>query len=182
MEHLYSNNKKAIYAYVLKNGGSESEAQEVLHEGLIRLIEGILDRKIKQEVKLESYLFNICRNYWIDQKKYEQRVLTEDRLPPMADTLSGENPLIIYTRREHQQLIREMLGELGEKCRKLLVWTTGEGRPMKEVAGKLELKNADSAMTQKNKCKKKLISMIHKRPDFKRLVFEILDLMDQKAK
>ena len=179
MEYLYRSNMKAVYAYVLKNGGSQTEAEEVLHEGILRLVEGILAKKITHKSKLKNYLFSICMNYWIDQKKYGKRVLSGEHMP-MMHMLSEENPSIIYSRHEHQQLIREMLGELGERCRKLLVWTTGEGKPMKEVAARLDLKNAESAISQKNKCKRKLISMIHKRPDYKRLVFEILDQLDQK--
>ena len=182
MEHLYRTSRKSVVAYVLKNSGNENEAEEVLHEGIIRLVEGILAKKINHKTNLKKYLFRICTNYWIDQKKYGKKILTDDYSKLIAKFMSEDNPLVIFTRREHQQLIREMLGSLGENCRKLLVWSTGEGIPMKDVASRLGFKNAESAMTQKNKCKKKLISMIHKRPDYKRLVFEILDQMDQKTK
>lgn len=174
MDFLYANNKKPVFKYVRTNGGTQEEAEDVLQEGLIILLEQIMDGKFLGRSKISSYLYVVCRNLFIAQRKRDKKIVA---LPEDHDETETPNPATDPLRfMEAEDLgsqVRTMLNEIDEKCRKLLIWSDGEGRPMKWIAESLDY-SVQAAMNKKTKCKKAVREKVRKNPGYARLVSEVL--------
>ena len=202
MEFLYERNLKPISKYVGQNGGTMEQAEEVLHEGIIRVFENLMDGKFRGRSALSSYLYTICRNLWINkQKKAVRMVPLTDAMEESGGGVGGgvgvglggggvgrgatggawisgggfaPDPAAFMEQEELRAGVLELLEELGEVCRKLLIWTDGEGRPMKEAAERLGFNSVQVAMNRKTKCRKELRRLVRVNARWRSLVDEVL--------
>ena len=176
ISHLYSANRKPIFSYILNNQGSAGDAEEILQIGVCRLYEIILQGKFQSKSSLSSYLYAICRNTWINRRKKEARyshlaVVDEGDEFPLA---SAPDPLHYLESNEMRSQITELLGALGDQCRKLLLWSDGESRTMQWITDKLGYSSVQSTMNRKSKCKRALKDKVRATPRHQQLLEEVL--------
>ena len=74
-------------------------------------------------------------------------------------------------RTERIQIIRSCINELGDTCKRILMYYYFDGMSMNEIAEKLGYANNDTAKTKKYKCKKKLDELVKEK-------FTASDFMD----
>lgn len=173
LEYLYDLNRAAVRSFILKNRGSGEEAEEILHAGVIRVYEQIVDGKFRGESKISSYLIRICRNLWIDQQKRAGNRLKEDVKEAMTLANEDDDPLRFMERKDLAIQVRELLTALDERCRKLLMWSDGEGRPMKWIAQQLDY-SLQAAMNKKSKCRKNMREKVRTTTKYQSLIEEIM--------
>jgi RNA polymerase sigma factor (sigma-70 family) len=61
---------------------------------------------------------------------------------------------------ERERIIRECINELGDTCRRILMYYYFDGMSMNDIAEKLGYANTDTAKTKKYKCKKRLDDLV----------------------
>jgi RNA polymerase sigma factor (sigma-70 family) len=61
---------------------------------------------------------------------------------------------------EREKIIAQCLDQLGETCRKVLMYYYFDEMSMQEIADKLGFANTDTAKTKKYKCKQKLDELV----------------------
>jgi len=61
---------------------------------------------------------------------------------------------------ERERIIARCMEQLGETCRKVLMYYYFEEMSMQEIADKLGFANTDTAKTKKYKCKQKLDELV----------------------
>lgn len=84
----------------------------------------------------------------MDRKK---RLSNEEKdVPVSQDTES----------KERNKIVAECIEQLGETCKKVLMYYYFEEMSMQDIADKLGFANTDTAKTKKYKCKKKLDELI----------------------
>ena len=166
---LYAENFPSVKGYVLKNGGSKEDAEEILQSGMVSLIEKIALKKVKLTGSIHGLLFTICKNLWIDLQRKAKRMTG---LPDDLDQfLEGDlqDPLHFLIEGELQSQVNNLLNQIDKKCKKVLVWSDMEGRPMKWVAKTLGY-SIQAAMNKKSKCRKEVREKIRKNKDFQLMV------------
>jgi RNA polymerase sigma factor (sigma-70 family) len=173
LEYLYEHNRATIRKYIRANGGDQEEADEVLHAGVIKVFEQIMDGKFRGESALSSYLVRICKNEWIDRKKRAGNRLRSDIETAAQVPQPEDDPLSFMENIDIAAKVRELLQAIDEGCRKLLIWTDGEGRPMKWVAQELNY-SLQAAMNKKSKCRTAMRDKVRTNPKFQRLLNEIM--------
>lgn len=169
---LYSANRKPIFSYVLKNSGSSEDAMEILQIGISRLYEIVLAGDFQSRSSLGSYLFAICRNTWINSRKKATRLepLPMDESPERI----APDPLQYLETQELRSQISELLALIGDQCRKLLIWSDGERRPMKWITEELGYNSVQSTMNRKSKCKRALKEKVRETPRHREMLEEVL--------
>lgn len=174
IKFLYKQHKRPVFKYVQSNSGSAQDAREILHEGIIRLFEQLIDKKFQGKSSIGSYLFTICRNLWISRRQKGSRmtVLGDEAAAALPGYLP--DPETWLERKELKVMVAELLESVGEQCRKLLVWSDGEGRPMAWIAKELGLSGAQVAMNKKSKCKKKLKEKVRVHAGYRAVVREVV--------
>ena len=177
LTYLYSKYRKMIYAMVLKQGGTEEEAQEVLHEGLIRLEQSVRKGRFEENSKLSTYFYTICRNYWLKSRNRYNLIDQESGEEVGIEDLS-ENVLDLLQQKDFRVQVQKILNHMTQQCYELLLWTDGENTPMEEVAKRLGFNSVQAARNQKTRCRKRLRDLIYRNPSFRALVSELLDSTD----
>lgn len=110
----------SIRKMVLANGGSVNDAEDVFQEALIILIRKVRTTDFKLTAQLSTYLFSVCRYVWKDELKRQNRLIVDDLTLDMSDIEQQEmTEAIVHENKA--KLAEQVLGELKERCRELLL-------------------------------------------------------------
>jgi RNA polymerase sigma factor (sigma-70 family) len=101
--------------------------------------------------KISTYIYSICQNLWRKELDRKSRLSNENK---------EEAGFIEIEKEERIRVIHECLEELGETCKKILMYYYFDGLSMNDIAEKLGYANTDTAKTKKYKCKKRLDELV----------------------
>lgn len=154
MDFLYKKYYKIALKIVLKNSGTENEAQDIFQETIIVFWKKALSDDFVLTSKISTYLYSICNNLWLKELNRKKRTSSDDQIEVKDETQ------ITHDQKEQIKVIRDCVGELSEVCQKVLTHYYFDGMSMKEIAKKLGFANADTTKTKKYKCKKELDKVV----------------------
>ncbi len=156
---LYRTNRKPVFSYILRNSGSEEDADDMLQEAVIVVWERVRSGTFEPQAKLGTFLYATVRNLWLRRLQRARRETVEP-----ADDIPADDPspLSGLMEREEARTIAEALDRLGEPCRRLLLLYYWEERSMEEIATALGFANAATAKARKYQCKKSLEHLLHR--------------------
>jgi RNA polymerase sigma factor (sigma-70 family) len=172
---LKENATKKLYLY-LKNSGCEKlifsqikyrnagveDARDLFHEAFIILLEKIEIGEHQEKFSIRNYLIGIAKNLWNNKLNSRKRESVTDDFTAFEDwdSVSCEED---YLADEKKNLVRDLLGAIDEKCKKiLLLWMNSY--KMEEIATTLNLSSHKIARKYKYRCHKKLIQQLEKQP------------------
>ncbi len=165
IEDIYKQFADKIKRMVLSNNGTETDAADLFQEALIDL-----HRKAKMGFELTcplgGFLYLVCKNRWINElhKKKNSPVTFRDS---DGFTITEDSSLALQRidkTNEQRKLVTQMLDEIGENCKKLLI-LSWSGISMQEVADGLNITYA-YARKRKSECMAKLIASVRQSPGF----------------
>lgn len=172
IQQLLNDNRTKIKSYIIKNSGSESDAEMILVEGVTELVLNIRKDKFRGESSLGTYLFAICRGRWLKELKKQKRFIENENNQNVED--EKQSPLDLVNDEEIKETVNSLLGRLGDSCQKVLrLWSLHYS--MLEIAKELGYKNAQIAMNKKNKCMTKLKDIVKNSASTKELLGLYLD-------
>ncbi len=154
--YLYKTHFNMIRNLVEKNSGTADDASDLFQEVLIIIYEKVLDNRLRLTCSLKTYIYSIARNQWLNKLKAEKRYtslnnfesfISIEEEPDNTPTINLDN----------------LLNEIGEACRKLLILFYYKKRSMQEICKELNYSNADSVKNQKYKCMQRLKKMADNR-------------------
>lgn len=169
LKQIYLETIPSVRVYILKNNGTEADAQDIFQEALLAVFQKANAGKLQITGEFQPYLFAVCRNLWLMQlrKRSQKRVTNMDERQhiDMIDSFAeAEQTANLYAR---LTLLEEQLLKLGENCYKLLrlAWS---GKPLEEVA---KLLNNSYAYIRKKKseCTGKLLVLVKSTPEYEYL-------------
>ncbi|MDP4268253.1 MAG: sigma-70 family RNA polymerase sigma factor [Bacteroidota bacterium] len=155
LEYLYKQHYKMIANYIIKNSGSEEDARDIFQDAIIAFHKNVLKGRFELNgATIKTYLASICENIW-------RKKLREDRKMPFTDDESILESLAYIpdedTERENQiRIVKECLSQATEHCKEILTNYFYSEMSMKKISEKMDLKNENTAKTEKYKCQKKL--------------------------
>jgi RNA polymerase sigma factor (sigma-70 family) len=155
LAELFHQNRRAITALVMKNHGSEQDAEDVLQDALIVLWEQVRSGKFVYAAKLSTYLYGTAKNLWLRRlyRKNREFPMPEEE-PQWQD--DAETPLEELITTEETHAVAEAMKKIGSPCKELLLMFYWEERSMEEIAMALHFAGADTAKSKKYQCKKSL--------------------------
>ena len=152
---LYRQSRRSVAALIMRNSGTERDAEEVLQEALVILWERVRQGRYRYSARLETFLFATAKNLWLRRLARARRETPRD-LGADERAADDPSPLDILIEREESAVIGEALARLGEPCRRLLILFYWEEASMEEIAVRLGFANPDTAKSKKYQCKKAL--------------------------
>ncbi|MEL6670689.1 MAG: sigma-70 family RNA polymerase sigma factor [Bacteroidota bacterium] len=161
---LYQQYLGLIYRGMEKYQLSREEAAEAYADAIIGLRESVVKGKFEGRSKVFTFLFQIFEHKCGDKLRrkttHKASIKWIYEIPNLPmEAKSFLQKLILEEEVTH---LKELIFELGEKCRQLLWDTEYWGYDLETVAQKLGLKNARSASSQKYKCMERLKKQIKK--------------------
>jgi RNA polymerase sigma factor (sigma-70 family) len=167
LEHVYDAYFPTIEGFVIHNSGSRDEAQDVFQEAMIIAYKRIRDRELELTCKFSTYLYAICKNVWIQERK--KYLLHADKLkqqPLMVnDPGPEEDPLF---EKHAKDLFDKHFKELSKDCQKILSLFFSY-HTVEEIQEEMDYKDPHHAADRKYRCKKSLIKRMMNDPLFKKL-------------
>lgn len=159
---LYRSNRKPVTSFVLRNNGTQDDAEDMLQEALVVLWERVRSGRFEYAAKLDTFVFATVKNIWMRRLNRKRREVADPVTADEAsdDTASALDEMIAG---EESRIVREALDRLGEPCRKLLLLFYWEELPMLEIAAQLGFANAETAKSKKYQCKKALQALLLER-------------------
>ncbi len=165
LSDVYKRYYPLVLAYIIRNSGSESDAKDVFQESIMVVYKQVDDKDFTIREDFGAYLIGISKRIWLKQIR---RVSVHERYIGQSEQETIEHhPADVEIENELELgLIRKHIVNLGEECKKVLMWSA-DGIKNAKIAEKLGYKSEKVVRTKKYKCKEYLINLIKQDPDFK---------------
>ena len=134
---LFTHFAPRIKAYLVRNGASQSQAEDVAQETLVTVWRKahLFDRR---KAAASTWLFTIARNQRIDRIRRERRPEPDPNDPSFAPN-PIETPDKAVAEREDTSAIREALKQLPDNQREVVMLSFFEDESHSAIASRLEL-------------------------------------------
>ena len=152
--------REAVIRYVLDNGGSRTDAQDVFQEALVLFDRNVREGKFEGRSTLATYFVAIAKWRWVTLRRQQGRY-TE--LSPAQYDGEVESPETETLRAEHRDLLTEAMGQIGERCRELLRLYQLD-YAMDEIARQMSYANAETAKKEAYRCRLRLREHLENHP------------------
>jgi RNA polymerase sigma factor (sigma-70 family) len=163
LEYLYQSFEKTSKG-LQKLGAEENHTKDIFQEAILVFYHQAQKNDFELSCQPSTYLFGICQNIFRNKRRKEAKQNTfsdTDFLREFSDKTHFENveeneefneTNNIYKSEEATSVLRKILSELGEPCKKLLTGYYVDKFSMKELAKKLGYNSDLTAKAQKYKC------------------------------
>ena len=171
LNYVYDTYYPIIEGYIIHNQGSREQARDIFQEAMIVVYNKIKSDQLELTCKFGTYLYAICKNMWIqERKKYLLRAEKLKRQPLVVnDPGPADDPLL----QDHlDQLFNKHFGDLSEDCQKILSMDSNNFS-VEDIRTAMNYKDLHHTADRKYRCKKSLIKRIVNDPLFKRLKNEL---------
>lgn len=144
-----------------QNGGNDADAKDIFQEALLVLYRKAQEADFNLTCAPSTYLYSVARYLWKDLRKKRQREtsLDDPNHLPCTDVQSDLEYHEEMTQKN--QLLQQVLQQLGDKCKSILQAYYYQKMSMKEIAQHLGYRSVNSAKTQKYKCLERAKKMVH---------------------
>jgi RNA polymerase sigma factor (sigma-70 family) len=137
-------------------GGTEQDADDIFQETVVSFIDAIQKSKFRQESGIRTYLISISKNIWYNEIRRRQRAGNREKLFEMERNQEDPGINEIIQDRELKKQLNQLLGSLGDSCRKILEMFYYENLSMKEIVSHLHYENEQVVRNKKYKCLQQL--------------------------
>jgi RNA polymerase sigma factor (sigma-70 family) len=151
LEVIYKKYYRMMTKLVVTNSGTEDEARDIYQDALVVFWQKSRSGNLVLTSKISTYIYSICQNLWRKELDRKKRLSNEEKDSP--ETLDLDGP-------ERERIIAKCMEQLGETCRKVLMYYYFDEMSMQEIADSLGFANTDTAKTKKYKCKQKLDELV----------------------
>jgi RNA polymerase sigma factor (sigma-70 family) len=171
LEHVYNTYYPIIEGYITHNQGSRDQARDIFQDAMIIVYKRIKSNELELTCKFGTYLYAICKNIWMqERKKYLQRTqkLREQPLE-VNDPGPADDPLL---QNHLTDLFNKHFDALSKDCQKILSMYFNNFS-VEDIRAAMNYKDLHHTADRKYRCKKSLINRIVNDPLFKRLKDEL---------
>ena len=139
-----------VQKMIFANGGNRNDAEDIFQEALIICIKKFRLPSFQLTAGLNTYLFSVCRMLWMDElKKRKKQTFVELDLETSIDRAEIEADIADEAQ---SRLAEQILANLKDPCRELLLLFYQGRMKLKEIARKMGYSSENTARNQKYKC------------------------------
>jgi len=119
LEFVYGTYFPIIEGYVIHHYGNRDQAKDVFQEAMIIVYNKIKSNKLELSCKFGTYLYAICKNIWMQERKKYQLHAEKLRQQPLVvnDPGPADDPLL---QNQLNELFNKHFNELSKDCQKIL--------------------------------------------------------------
>jgi RNA polymerase sigma factor (sigma-70 family) len=154
---IYRHYSDTISSLIINNSGNLHDAQDIFQETVVTFIETVEKDKFRGESSIKTFLVAIARNTWLNELKRRER--SEHR----EEVYEKSKP-------EEEPDVSELLGKLGESCKKILTFFYYENLSMKEMLDHLPYENEQVVRNKKYKCLQQLTGLLKDNPVIAKMI------------
>ena len=174
IRYIYRQYSQATSSFIMQHGGSEQDADDIFQETVVAFIEVVQKGKYRMEASVKTFLNSIARNYWFNEIKKRDRSGLRDKQFEQSRDKNEADVSHHITEMERKRQLRDLVDQLGDSCRKVLLLFYYENLSMKEMVDHLPYDNEQVVRNKKYKCLQALTGLIKDNPAIARQMQEIL--------
>jgi RNA polymerase sigma factor (sigma-70 family) len=170
IRYIYLHYADTISSLIVNNSGNLQDAQDIFQETVVTFIETVNKDKFRGESTIKTFLVAIARNTWLNELKRRERA--DHREEVYEKSRDEEEPDVshLISEREKKQQFRELLGKLGDSCKKILTLFYYENLSMKEILDHLPYENEQVVRNKKYKCLQQLTGLLKQNPVIAKII------------
>jgi RNA polymerase sigma factor (sigma-70 family) len=161
---IYRDHFESLAWYITNNSGSRQDAEDVFQEVVVAFIELVKKDKFRGESTVKTFLYSLNRHTWLNELKRRGRALAREEKYEKGQERVELDTGYMIAEREGKAEVMQLVSELGETCRKILVMFYYENLSMKEILENMHYENEQVVRNKKYKCLKQLEQMITEKP------------------
>ncbi len=163
LNSLYKRTLPKIKNLIRKMNGSEQDALDIFQEAVIVFYREVKLNRMREDTNIDGFIYTVSRNLYLNKLRMSNR---HDSFEYSEAAIYAESPSVEkhLEMKDSENEIMTMLGNLGDKCKELLMALVFDDLDYQEVALKLGFASGDVVKTQKHRCKKKLEKMMEEHP------------------
>jgi len=160
---VYNQHYKTVNSWLIKNGGTASDAADIFQEAMVVLFEKSQLDEFRLTCKIGTYLFAVSKHLWYKkiEKQRNQPISLPDNTDEGGDWAYEDDINAHHERETHYAQLNNALEQLGEPCSSLLKAFYHNDKSMQEIAADFGYTNPDNAKTQKYKCLARLRKLFY---------------------
>jgi RNA polymerase sigma factor (sigma-70 family) len=170
---LYQQYSETTSSFIIGYGGSRQDAEDVFQETVVSFIEIVKKGKYRMEASIKTFLVSVARNIWLNEVKKRERSGHREKQFELGRDQKEEDISQQIGDLEKKKQLRDLVYQLGEPCRKILLLFYYENLPMKEIVDHLPYENEQVVRNKKYKCLQQLTGIIKDNPSIARQISEI---------
>jgi len=174
IRYIYRQYSQATSSFIMQHGGSEQDADDIFQETVVAFIEVVQKGKYRGEASVKTFLNSIARNYWFNEIKKRDRSGARNKQFEAGREKDEADVSHHISEMERKRQLRDLVDQLGESCRKVLLLFYYENLSMKEMVEHLPYDNEQVVRNKKYKCLQALTGLIKDNPAIARQMQEIL--------
>ena len=160
LRQLYRQHYEGLEGYVLSNNGSAADAEDLFQEALVALVNLVRSGKFRGESSLKTLLYALNRNLWLNELKRRGRAQAREERYEAGQEQVTQACQLALEQREVSGRLQQLLDELGQNCREILMGFYYENQSIRELLARLPYENEQVVRNKKGKCLKKLEGMV----------------------
>jgi RNA polymerase sigma factor (sigma-70 family) len=147
---LYTFYFPSMAAYIINNGGSNEDAEDIFQESIIALLQKLRETDFVLTSSLKTYLFAIARNLWLKRlRDYKLKTINGfEKYPTEPETFTFE---LLHEPTKEEKLT-SWLAKITAHCQRILKAIFFYKEPMGSLMQKMGWKNKHTAANQQYKC------------------------------
>jgi len=161
---IYQEYSRTTSSFMINYGASEQDADDVFQETVIAFIDIVQKGKFRMQSSIKTFLVSIARNIWRNEVKKRQRSDYREQQFESGREQTEEDISELISEWEKKKQLRDLVYELGEPCRKLLMLFYYENLSMKEILTHLPYENEQVVRNKKYKCLQQLTEIMKQNP------------------
>jgi len=161
---IYQEFSRTTSSFMINYGASEQDAEDVFQETVIAFIDIVQKGKFRMQSSIKTFLVSIARNIWRNELKRKQRSDYREKQFESGRDQTEEDISELISEWEKKKQVRDLVYELGEPCRKLLMLFYYENLSMKEILNYLPYENEQVVRNKKYKCLQQLTEIMKQHP------------------
>jgi RNA polymerase sigma factor (sigma-70 family) len=162
---LYREYSHSVSSFLINYGASEQDADDVFQDTVIAFINIVQNGKYRMEASIKTFLVSVSKNIWRNEMKKRKRTDFREQRFESARPQSEDAINELINEAEKKKQLRDLVSQLGEPCRKLLMLFYYENLSMKEILIHLPYGNEQVVRNKKYKCLQQLTEILRQYPE-----------------
>jgi RNA polymerase sigma factor (sigma-70 family) len=171
---VYREHFESMAWLVKNNNGNQQDAEDIFQEVLVSFIGLVKKDKFRGESSVKTFLFSMTKHTWLNELKKRSRSEARELKFEKARDQQETDVSHLIADREDKKQVMNIVAQLGDTCKKILVMFYYENLSMKEILADLEYENEQVVRNKKYKCLKQLEQMITSNPSLLQTLKNIL--------
>lgn len=172
IQYIYKADFGRISQMVIKNSGSEDDAEDIFQESLIIIFKRLRDEeKFDLTSSFSTYIYSIARLIWLKKLRESKKMEVTELNREMEEYLEFEEPPPVQDKDLRLAVYQRNLLLIPEDCQKILV-LTAQDVSAKEIAEKLGFRSDTYVRKRRHFCKEFLVNKIKEDGEYQALIEE----------